>query len=368
MALIMGRGSPSPASRAAEVNRQQAVAASRALVASGSPSFTTKGMRRRSGDGQSKPRLHALVSRQDSEPKRRGSVASRFTRAMAGSNTQPRTAAAARLIAQRSRHTKRLTARERLFLILDEPTSSVLARLFAIMVRVVTLVSTTSAVIETCTDPNLMGGIVVQSRGLMAMSACMRTEWAGDAFLTPPRSPCSCRILISHLPLRALTRSALCARARVHHRFTAVRSFSGLFFTAEAVLRVACYIPLRRAFLDPFIWLDCLTPLPFLIQTVLRVQLPIMEAWSSIRLLKLCRYFESSALLAKAFQRSADQLLVPLFMLATMVVSCSSVRPRPHSSPAPRPLLARSSPAPRPLLARSSPALRPAEYSAPLPS
>ena len=135
--------------------------------------------------------------------------------------------------------------------------------------------------------------------------------------------------------------NSCCARCpRVSPRAShTVRALSGWFFTAEAVLRIACYIPLRRVFLDPFIWLDCLTPLPFLIQTVLRVQLPIMEAWSSIRLLKLCRYFESSALLAKAFQRSIDQLLVPLFMLATMVVSCSSVR---NPAPAPQVLLSQS--------------------------
>lgn len=191
---------------------------------------------------------------------------------MAGSS-QPRSAAAARLIAQRARFEKRLTIREKLFLIMDEPTSSVLARVVALSVLLVTVASTISAVLETCRDPSLLGGLLVSFEQV----------------------------------------------------FSLISTFAGVFFTSEAVLRVSCYVPFRRVVLDPFIWLDCLTPLPFLLNMLFGFKLPILTAWGSIRLLKLCRYFESSALLYKAFLRSIDQLLVPLFMLTTMVVVCSSV-------------------------------------------
>lgn len=53
--------------------------------------------------------------------------------------------------------------------------------------------------------------------------------------------------------------------------------------------------------------------------------LPILEAAGSIRLLKLCRYYEGASLLFKAFSRSIDQLFVPLFMLSVMVICFGSI-------------------------------------------
>ena len=191
------------------------------------------------------------------------------------SGVRPRTTMAAQLIAQRIRGKKPLTRREKLFLILDEPTSSALAHFFSLMVTTVTLVATFASTVETVRNPNNVLGALNR--------------------LTPGGS-----------------------------LFFGIRYTCGFFFVTEAVMRVACYIPLRRVFLDPFIWLDCLTPLPFIFGLFFG-RLPVLEAWGSIRLFKLCRYYEGAGLLSKAFRSSMEQLGVPLFMLATMVVCFSSV-------------------------------------------
>ena len=205
---------------------------------------------------------------------RRGSLVSRAARYVTSSGVQPRTTMGSQLIAHRIRQTHRLTLRERAFLILEEPTSSLVARLVSLVVTLATLVATTAATLETCRDGEL-GEVWKQG---------------GDDL------------------------------------FAAIRTASGIFFLTEAIVRVVCYIPLHRAILDPFIWLDCLTPLPFVISLALGTRaLPIAEAWGSLRLLKLCRYYEGAGLLAKALRLSVEQLFVPLFMLSTMVVCCSSV-------------------------------------------
>ena len=208
--------------------------------------------------------------------KRRGRFA-KCARAVArwlgfsSTNVNPRTIMAAQLIAQRIRGQKPLTLRERLFLILDEPSSSALAHFVSLSVTSVTLVATFVNTVETVRDPHSILGVVAQA-----------------------------------LP------------------FDVIRNVTGTFFVTEALLRVSCYIPFNRVFLDPFIWLDCLTPLPFLFGLFFG-RLPVLEAWGSIRLLKLCRYYEGAGLLARAFRLSIEQLGVPLFFLATMVVCCSSV-------------------------------------------
>ena len=191
------------------------------------------------------------------------------------SGVRPRTTMAAQLIAQRIRGKKPLTRREKLFLILDEPTSSALAHFFSLMVTTVTLVATFASTVETVRNPNNFLG------------ALNRLTSGGSLFF-------------------------------------GIRYTCGFFFVTEAVMRVACYIPLRRVFLDPFIWLDCLTPLPFIFGLFFG-RLPVLEAWGSIRLFKLCRYYEGAGLLSKAFRSSMEQLGVPLFMLATMVICFSSV-------------------------------------------
>jgi hypothetical protein len=90
-----------------------------------------------------------------------------------------------------------------------------------------------------------------------------------------------------------------------------IRFCGNIFFFLEAVLRVGCYIPLRDVYRDPFIWVDVLTPVPFLVSwmmggTYAERALPVMDAWASIRLLKLSRYTEATALLGQAV-RAAER-------------------------------------------------------------
>jgi hypothetical protein len=49
------------------------------------------------------------------------------------------------------------------------------------------------------------------------------------------------------------------------------------------------------------------------------------QAISSLRLLKLCRYYDGAALLARALSRSLQQLTVPLFMLMIMMFSFACI-------------------------------------------
>lgn len=219
-----------------------------------------------------------MVTRQRSAERRSGNKKRRSSatqRLFASSGVQPRTPTAAHLLAKRMRQPGSLSFRERMFLVVEEPTSSLFARLFAMTVRLVVLVSTVSAILASCRDPALAGG--------------MLTRWGAAPY-------------------------------------DRIRFGAGCFFSFEAVVRVLFHIPLRHMLVDPFIWLDVLTPMPFLIQLLLpSLSLPIMEAWSSIRLLKLCRYYEGASLLGKAVRRSIKQLVVPLFFLITMVIVCGSV-------------------------------------------
>jgi len=225
-----------------------------------------------------KPQMLRMVTRVDRGNRRSsGSVA----RVFSSSGVLPKSEMAARLLALRVKKTRRLTIRETMYLVLSEPSSGVAARLVSFAVRFVTLTVTIASTLETCRDPSLFGGLLVR--------------W-GDA------------------PYRY------------------VRYAGNGFFIAEAALRVLFYMPCRGVLLDPFIWLDLLTPMPFVINTLLihmRVGSPrallILEAWGSIRLLKLCRYYEGAGLLAKAVRRSVDQLVVPLFMLGVLVLVCGSV-------------------------------------------
>ena len=174
------------------------------------------------------------------EMTRRSSLRSGLARVLSTSGVRPRTAEAARLLAHRAKQTKPLSLKEKIFLIVEEPSSSLLAKLFAFAVRFMTIGTTVAATLRTVEDPAVLGGLLRQ--------------W-GDA------------------------------------PYLGIRSAGGFFFAVEAFVRVVVYQPFHRCLLDPFIWLDLLTPLPFLIGLVLgEGSLPILEAWGSIRLLKLCRF------------------------------------------------------------------------------
>lgn len=53
--------------------------------------------------------------------------------------------------------------------------------------------------------------------------------------------------------------------------------------------------------------------------------LRFFESFSSLRVLKFCKYYEASGLLVHAINISTGQLLVPLFMLLLMVVIFSTL-------------------------------------------
>lgn len=219
------------------------------------------------------------ISRQSGRGSR-ASMVGAAARLFAPSGSQPRSAAAANLIAKRIRgHGFELSRRERLFLLLEEPSSSAHAHAFSMLVRVATLLATMSDVLES------IPWVVART---------------------------------GHAPWLAAN----------------VTFFS--LFIVEACARVTCYVPFKRVHRDPFIWLDILTVIPFLCRLLTAAALGtdiseaswglhVFEAFGSIRLLKLCRYDEGAALLARAVSRSMAQLYVPLFMLLILVASCSTV-------------------------------------------
>ena len=115
-----------------------------------------------------------------------------------------------------------------------------------------------------------------------------------------------------------------------------------LFFTAEAVVRINTYQgTTRRVYHDVFIWLDLVAVVPFWLRIFFypstmatdeflntqnrALSIRFLESLGSARLLKLCRYFEGSALLIRAVARSMSQLSVPLFMLFIMIYVFSSI-------------------------------------------
>lgn len=216
----------------------------------------------------------------------------------------PRSATAASLIARRIRGDK-LTMRETLFLVLEEPASGSAATIVSYIVRLATLLATASSVLESI--PSL-----IDSTG--------NEPW-----------------LLANAVFFSL-------------------------FTLEACARVACYVPFEGVLADAFIWLDILTVVPFLVRLVVTaaaggslldvpqsqrcacahaqahvhlhaylhvhihvhvdvhgdvpdVHAPgfcrVLEAFGSIRLLKLCRYDEGASLLFRAMTRSMAQLCAP---------------------------------------------------------
>ncbi len=202
------------------------------------------------------------------------------TKIFIATGTMPRSTQAARLIARRIRG-ESLTVRELCYLALEEPASGTTAQVISTMVRLITLLATVSTVLES------IPAIV---------------ERAGS------------------------------------RPFVVLNFVFNSMFTVEACARVAAYQPFEQVVRDGFVWLDILTVVPFLIRlavlaaagedlltTDISQGQRVLEAFGSIRLLKLCRYDEGAALLMRAFSRSMAQLYVPMFMLLILVASCSTV-------------------------------------------
>jgi hypothetical protein len=115
-----------------------------------------------------------------------------------------------------------------------------------------------------------------------------------------------------------------------------------VFFTFEALARFIAYYPLRECTRDVFFFIDLLTNLPFWLRllvhpktlmdpdsylaTIERNQaVRVCEALASLRLLKLSRYYDGAALLARAITDALQQLFVPLFMLVIMMFSFACI-------------------------------------------
>lgn len=111
-------------------------------------------------------------------------------------------------------------------------------------------------------------------------------------------------------------------------------------FTLDTLLRLACHIPLKDTWRDPFLWIGLLTVLPFwgrwlgtsslrpatyLLGHTRWTTTRILESLATFRVALLCRYYEGGVLLARAAWRGCSQLGVPLFMLLVVATTFSAV-------------------------------------------
>ena len=108
-----------------------------------------------------------------------------------------------------------------------------------------------------------------------------------------------------------------------------------VLYTVEAILRFAAYPTACESFKDPFFLLDLTTVIPFWLRLLIYpnsmtpdgyiitiergMPMRVLEGFSSLRLLKMCRYYDGAALLARALSNALLQLGVPFFMLLIML-------------------------------------------------
>jgi hypothetical protein len=114
-----------------------------------------------------------------------------------------------------------------------------------------------------------------------------------------------------------------------------------IIFSIEAAVRIVCYIPFKTVHRSTYVWLDLVTCLPLYMRLFLYpdsykpenylskagagITIRVMEAMAGFRILKLCRYYEGASLLAMAVGKSLKQLYVPLFMLLLMVFCFAAI-------------------------------------------
>ena len=123
--------------------------------------------------------------------------------------------------------------------------------------------------------------------------------------------------------------------------FIVLRYFFNVIFSLEAFARICSYQPMKAALKDPFVWIDVATVLPFwlrlmalpntvtpgtyLVYDLDHQGMRVLEAVSTVRLLKLCRYYDGAGLLYKAAKKALQQLFVPLFMLLILVFCFAAI-------------------------------------------
>ena len=179
---------------------------------------------------------------------------------------------------------KRLSLRERLFLILADPSTSRAAAIFGVVQWTIILLSSLAYVYETM-------------------------AWVTD--ISGPAPWLLCKVVFQ------------------------------IFYSVEAAVRTLTFIPIYKIHHDFFVWLDLITIIPFWSRFVLfpcsltidgyldfttrPMTIRVFESLAMIRLLKLTRYYEGSHLIARALTKSLSQLLVPLFMLTNMIFFFSMI-------------------------------------------
>lgn len=223
----------------------------------------------------------AGTSKGTTGPAKSRSKSARGGRRIFSSGIMVHTNAAAVMLARRNRG-EELTLRDRLFLLLNEPETSLLAKLVARFMWVLVLLNSLCEV---------------------GQSISWVTNYSGSASWYYASFSLEC------------------------------------IFTIEGALRICTYTPVLHAWHDPYVVLDCVTALPFWVRMATcheslqpdtyletaqnlgcrRISIRIFEALASFRILKLCRYYAGAALLYQAVRQSVVQLLVPLFMLVTIV-------------------------------------------------
>ena len=119
-----------------------------------------------------------------------------------------------------------------------------------------------------------------------------------------------------------------------------------LVFSSELIMRIISY-PNFSAFSDIMIWVDigCIVPLViriwvatskyfvfgflleiyFVYDRPVAVMLTVITALSSLRFLKMTRYFISTSILIQAFKDSSTALIVPAYLLLMLVVFFGSI-------------------------------------------
>lgn len=119
------------------------------------------------------------------------------------------------------------------------------------------------------------------------------------------------------------------------------RVYFNVVFTIEWTLRIVGHVPLSGVLRDPVFYLDTLSVLPFWIRFFLYPDsvstagylirhgrprwVRFLESAGTFRLLKLSRNFYGAELLVSAISRSMRELLVPSFMLFMMVIAFSAI-------------------------------------------
>ncbi len=125
------------------------------------------------------------------------------------------------------------------------------------------------------------------------------------------------------------------------HMWLLARWSFNVGFTLESALRIYTYVPFRDVYRDLFLWNDIGTSLPFWLRLAFEPQslepryyldmwrLPfwvrLLEAYSTFRIFKACRYYDGAVLLYEAFSSALAQLTVPFYMFLLLIFCFAAI-------------------------------------------